>query len=70
LSNEEQTLGEEIDARGIKLLLEDGDFVTNIVVVAEVVKKDGDSFIVSTRSELTSWVTEVGMLTVAASDIP
>ena len=70
MSNEEQTLGQEVDARGIKLTLDEGDFVTNIVVVAEVVRKDGNSDIISTRSELTSWVTEVGMLTVAASDIP
>ena len=63
---EPKEIGEIIDARGVKFTLEDDDFINDIVVIAEVIR-DGDAFVAMCTSEGTTWVKQVGLLTIAKS---
>lgn len=59
------TLGELIDSRGITVTLGDGDFITDIVLLAEVVNIDGETSkrdIVISRDGTTNWLKEIGMI--------
>lgn len=61
-------IGNEIDLRGIMVDLDEGDYLSDIIVVAEIIKADGESQVVTSRGEMTNWLKEAGMLKVANED--
>lgn len=60
-----QLIGEILDSRGIKLTLDEEDFITDIVVVAQVVKEDGSTHVAVVESEGTDWIKTIGLLGIA-----
>lgn len=65
----ETTMGNLIDSRGLDLFLDEGDFVTDIVVVAEVMTEDGRKRLAVVADEHTNWLKEMGMLTAAQKQV-
>lgn len=61
----EGTLGEQIDSRGIDVVLDDGEFIVDIIVLAEVQTVDGEKSLTFATSEGTNWLKELGMVTYA-----
>ena len=60
--------GELIDALNVTLDIQDGDMVTDVVVLMKNVLADGAVSVVVATSEATSWLEQLGLIT-AASDI-
>ncbi len=52
---------------GVELELEDGDLVTDAIVLCKVSTADGDTRMISGTSEGTDWITVRGMLAIAES---
>jgi hypothetical protein len=59
------TFGGEIDARGITLSLEDGDLISDIVVLTEVLKADGSREIVLSEPDFANWLKTEGIISKA-----
>lgn len=57
-------LGELIAARGVKLDLDPGDLVSDIVVIAEVLTDHGPTIAIA-NSDNMSWIKQVGMVHIA-----
>lgn len=65
LDGEKTRIGDLVDARGVQITLEEGDIVTNIIIIAEVISDDNSSRIVVSSGDGTDWLKEVGMLSMA-----
>ncbi len=59
-------LGGLIASRGVKLDLDPGDLVSDIVIIAEVITDHGPTIALGT-SDGTSWIKQLGMITAADS---
>lgn len=62
-------MGNLIDSRGLALHLEEGDLVTDIVVVAEIMTDTGRKCLTVVADEHTNWLKELGMLTMAQRQV-
>jgi hypothetical protein len=60
--------GELLDALDVTLDLEDGDMVTDAVVLAKCVTADGQVNLLIGKSDATSWLEQLGLV-YAAADI-
>lgn len=65
----EETLGAKIDRRGLKFNLQDGDFVEDIIVIAEIVTETGARCLTVVSDDGTNWIKEVGMLHMATQQV-
>lgn len=63
------TMGNLIDSRGLALDLREGDLVTDIVVVAEIMTDTGEKCLSVVADEHTNWLKELGMLTMAQKKV-
>jgi hypothetical protein len=61
-------IGQLLDTLGVEQDLEDGDLISDAVVVTKVVDANGRVSLGIASSESCSWIDQLGMLT-AASDI-
>ncbi|RAJ70298.1 hypothetical protein K378_01463 [Streptomyces sp. Amel2xB2] len=57
-----QSVGQLLDSLGATLDLDEGDMVTDVMVMAKVIKADGDVSLVKGTSESLDWISAVGML--------
>lgn len=62
---ETRTLGQDLDARGLTVALEEGDIISDVILLSEVLKADGSKGFVISRPPHTNWLKEIGMLTKA-----
>ncbi|MBU5946795.1 hypothetical protein ACWEV9_19285 [Streptomyces albogriseolus] len=60
-----QKIGQLIDNLGVEADLDDGDMVTDALVLTKVIKADGTVTLATARSEALDWITRLGMLTAA-----
>lgn len=60
--------GELLDALNVTLDIDDGDMVTDVVILAKNVMADGEVSLIIGKSEATSWLEQLGLV-YAASDI-
>jgi hypothetical protein len=65
LDGEKTQVGDLIDARGVTITLEEGDIITNVILIAEVISEDNSSRIVISSGDGTDWLKEVGMISMA-----
>ena len=65
--NEGQPIGQLLDNLGVRHLLDDGDLVSDAVVITTVITEDGSTRLGLTWSEGTDWLKRLGMITAAAA---
>ena len=63
------SLGETIDQRGIHLPLEEGDIISDILVVAEVLSTDGSRHHKMGVDEHGNWLKDLGLATMAKHEL-
>jgi hypothetical protein len=63
-----QQIGQLLDTLGVEQDLEDGDLISDAIVISKVVDANGHLSLGIAVSESCSWIDQLGMLT-AASDI-
>lgn len=63
----EQKLGEIADGQGVTIDLDDGDFVSDIVVIAKISRADGGTNIGIGSTIGMDWITQLGIITAAKS---
>lgn len=61
----EQQIGERIDAAGLTLDLDDDDLVSDYMVIAKVVRSDGQPTVAIGNSDGMDWLTQLGILAAA-----
>jgi len=61
----EQKIGQLLDTLGVTMILDEGDMVTDVVVIMKVLEPDGSVNIGITKSEGTDWITKLGLLDAA-----
>lgn len=59
-------LGSIVESLGVTLTLDEGDMVTDVVLLAQVIEADGTVRLGLTWSDGTSWILRNGMLNAAA----
>ena len=59
------TPGQLVDSLGVKLPLNDGDLVTDAVLITKVIDKDGLVTVDVSSSEACSWLETLGLVTAA-----
>ncbi|MEU5946300.1 hypothetical protein ABZ793_12150 [Micromonospora sp. NPDC047465] len=64
----EQPAGPILDGLGITLNLDDGDLVASAMVVAKVIREDGQATLLIEDSEGMTWLDQYGLIA-AASDL-
>lgn len=62
---EAQKIGQLLDTLGVTMSLDEGDMVTDVLVIMKVVEADGTVNIGVTKSEGTDWITKLGLLDAA-----
>ncbi len=60
-----EAIGQLLDSLGVKHELDEGDMVTDAVVITKVVRADGSVRLGLTWSEGMSWIERLGMITAA-----
>jgi hypothetical protein len=60
-----ETLGQVIDELGITVTLEDGDLISDVVVLSEVLKADGTKSLVISEANFANWLKTEGMISKA-----
>jgi len=61
----DQKIGQLLDTMGVTMELDEGDMVTDVLVIMKVIEKDGTVNIGVTKSEGTDWITKLGLLDAA-----
>jgi hypothetical protein len=64
-ASKEQKIGQLLDTLGVTMCLDEGDMVTDVVVIMKVLEQDGTVNIGMTKSEGTDWITKLGLLDAA-----
>jgi len=59
-------VGELLDAMNVSIRLEEGDLLSDVIVIARVMQADGSSRLSTSTSQGTNWVTKIGMLRIAS----
>lgn len=62
---ETRSLGDVIDALGIKATLEEGELLSGALLLLKVIDKDGDTRLSLAGSEGLGWIERIGMLRTA-----
>lgn len=65
----DRKIGDLVDASGVTLGLAPGDLVSDILVIAKVLRPDGQVTVCVGHSEGMDWLTQLGMANVTAAFI-
>lgn len=63
---EEQPVGNLMDQLGVTLALEDGDFITDVIVTAKVSRADGTVTVITGKSEACTWYDQLALSNMGA----
>lgn len=59
---EKRKIGDLIDSFGVLVRTDDGDMITDVVVIAKVVQADGSVAVAVASGETTSWLDQLGLI--------
>ena len=66
--SERRKLGELLDTLGVELEMDDGDLVSNAVVILKIIAEDGSIQLGIASSESLDWIAQLGLIE-AARDV-
>lgn len=65
MNDEQQKVGDLLDTRGLTLELNNGDMLTDAVLIAKVITEDGGVRVALGNTEGISWLEQLGLVTAA-----